>query len=200
MVRLRFSYTGGPPTAANCNGIATSVRTAWTNRLQNLTGTNINLTSVVVTDVASNTGAQGVDSTVVSGTYAGAPLAAGTAVLINHVIARRYRGGKPRTYLPAGSAAALSGPSDWTTAFANGLTANWNLFISDIIATGGAGITIVDYRNIGFYSGYTLGPAQPGGFRKKIATPRAAPVQDVISTSNVNLKPASQRRRNLFQR
>ena len=200
LIRLKFTYTGGPPTSAQMNSLATSVRTAWTNRLQNLTGTNINLTSVVTQDLASNTGAQGVDSTVVAGTYAGSVLPAGTAVLINHSIARRYRGGKPRTYLPAGSAAALSGPSNWTATFQNGVTANFNLWMGDIVATAGIGITVQAHVNVSYFTGYTLGPAQPGGFRKKIPSLRGAPLVDIITTSNANSKPGSQRRRNLFSR
>jgi hypothetical protein len=194
---LHFSYTGGPPTAANLNALCTGINTAWTNRLQGATGTNIVYEGSDATDLASATGASGVATASVSGTRGSGVLPAGCAVLINKTIARRYRGGKPRTYLVAGAGSDLSGPSNWTSAFVSYVNSNWPLFIGDIKAIATAGITITNEVNVSYYQGFTNVPYGSPTKYRRVPTPRGAPVVDIITGYSTNAAPASQRRRNL---
>lgn len=197
LTRTKFSYTGGPPTTGNLTSLAAACRTAWTNRLAGATETNTSLTGVVVTDLASVSGAQGTDATVSNGTRAGGQLPAEVCALVNHSIARRYRGGKPKTYQPAGTATDVSGPSNWTAAFQSYLQSNYLLWISDIISTTGITIVLQAHVNVSYFQGFTnVQYGNPVKYRR-VPSLRAAPVVDTIVTSTVNLIPSSQRRRML---
>lgn len=197
LCRLHFKYAGGVPTVTNLNSLATQIRIAWTNRLAPQTVPGYALSGVVVTDIASATGAQGVDSVRVNGTSAHATMSAATCALLNHSIARRYKGGKPRTYLPSLGQDDLANASTWSGASQAALQTAFGLFVADVNAATSAPITLNGFFAVGYFAGYTLGPASPGGFRKKVpALKPGGPSVDAITLSTVNLKPASQRRRN----
>ncbi len=112
-------------------------------------------------------------------------------------IARRYRGGKPRIYTPYLTQSDLANRSQWATASTTALTTAWLAFITAIKTHALGSATVTGQVNVGYFSGYTLGPAGPGGYRTKIPTPLGTPHVDVITGTTTNLKPASQRRRNL---
>jgi hypothetical protein len=133
------------------------------------------------------------------GTRAGAPLDANTAVLINHHIGRRYRGGKPRTYLPAGVGADLATPQSWTA----GALSNFTLWPSYLeqVRQGMPGTTVLhNLVNVSYYKGSQASitgtaPYERGHTKPIVSTDPGYPIVDDITSSSVNPKPASQRRR-----
>jgi hypothetical protein len=195
--RLFFNYTGPAPTNAQMNTLATAVRTAWNSNVGILAGAQVNVHQVECIDLSSATGAIGFDSTTVTGTRAGTTLAAGTAVLINYAVARRYRGGKPRSYLPYLMAADLTDAQDWTAAAVTATNSAWGAFITAIKAAPWSGATITNQVNVSYYQGFAS-VQNPVTLRwKNLSKPRAVPLVDVITSFSTNAKPASQRRRNL---
>jgi hypothetical protein len=131
------------------------------------------------------------------GTESGAPLSAATAVLQNLNISRRYRGGKPRTYWPLFNSTDLSNPGEWgaanLTAFNTAMTAHR----ADILAATEGSTIMLNQVNVSYVDGYTwVSYGTPLKWRRE-ATYRATPLIDVINGWAANLKPASQRRRNL---
>lgn len=196
VTRFFMHYTGSAPTPAQLNTLATAISVAWTNRLQGLHTLDKNIDSITIEDLTSSTGAVGVWTGQISGTLAENPLPAGTALLLNYSVARRYRGGKPRQYLYVGSQARLSNPQFWVGAFLTTTLTDWGLFIGDIKAAPWAGATIDQQVNVSFYSGYTNFTGPTGRIRAR-STPRvgAAVVDNIIATS-ANTRFASQRRRN----
>jgi hypothetical protein len=194
--RIYLQYTGTAPTNAMLNTFATSVSTQWNASLGGLANPVVKLTEVDVVDLSSATGAVGLDSTVHTGTRTGQINAGGVAALINFHIARRYRGGKPRIYTPYLNAADLTDEQDWNTTQAASLLTGWNAFVTALKALTWAGATITNQVNVSYYTGFASVQNPVTHRWKNISTPRVTPLIDVVVSSSVNPKPASQRRRN----
>lgn len=178
---LHFTYTGSAPAASDCVAFAGDVHTAFSSDLLQHLSDNSELTQVEVIDLASTSGHFGVNTTPLTGSRTGNSLPAGVAVLINHQIARRYRGGKPRTYLPFFSSTDIVSPSGWVSGSVSGLQTHWNSFISAIEGATSGSTTLSAFSNVSYFSG----KAQ-----------RGTPLVEPIVASVVNGIPASQRRRN----
>lgn len=194
--RFYFSYTGSAPSSANLNSLCTSVRNAWTTDLQSFYNATGGLLRVVMTDLSSDSGAQGTDLTAVSGTRSGNDLPNATAVLFNHVIARRYRGGKPRSYIPFLTTSDLT-TGVWTTSVANSLQAAFTSFIAAVIGASAGSTTIEAHVNVSFYNGFTSVQNPVTKRYRNVPTIRSSPLVDTITATTVNPKPGNQRRRAL---
>lgn len=193
--RVFFRYTGGAPGNAAMTTFAGSVAAQWASHLAALANTNISLIQTEAVDLTSASGALGVDNTVHAGTRAGEVMPAGTAVLINGDIQRRYRGGKPRTYFPGGVPNDLIDGQNWTAAFLASMTAGWGGFISGVAAAPPAGTTIPAQCFVSYYHGFTVFTGSTGRARN-VSTPRPTPIVDDGLNFSVNGRVASQRRRN----
>lgn len=197
MSNLHFKYSGGPPATADLVSIANGILAAATTHIAPLQDADTGANLVLLTDLSSPTGAQSTSTGApYGGTRTGGVLPASACAVVSGKIARRYRGGKPRTYLPAGTATDLAASKVWESAFVTAVETDWTAFISACLALSSGGTSLTNQINVSYYEGYTLGPASAGGFRKKIATPRAVPVVDVITSSKVLPTVGSQRRRN----
>lgn len=190
-----FGYTGAAPSAANCATMAASAVSTAETAFQGLVGNSVGVGMARVTDLSSMSGGDATGGTSWVGTRGTSLLAPGTAAVVRHSIARRYRGGKPRTYLPAGISSDVATTGFWTNTFIGALDTAWGSWVSAMEGAG-AGVTITNLVNVSYYSGYTLGPAGPGGYRKKIPTPRGTPLVDQVLGHTVNKVIGSQRRRN----
>jgi hypothetical protein len=190
-----FRYSGGPPDAADCLSIAGAAATAMTANA-GAWHPDTSLTSAGVIDLSTNESAEGFHAVGVPGSLTGTPLAGGTALLVNYHIARRYRGGKPRNYLPWGSSFTLQNRQNWTSTYVGEAQGNITDFLTMMIGASGGSTTITQHVNVSYYEGFTTPPVAPGKRAKNISTPRAVPVIDQILSSSVNVHPASQRRRN----
>lgn len=183
------------PTNADLNAWCHAVGVAWDAHLVALYNTNVTYEGSTAEDLSTPSSAVGIDGTAYGGTRSGGMLPAGVAAVVSHEIARRYRGGKPRSYLNAGSDSDLLSPQLWTTAFAAALLAGFNAWVAavQIITTGP--ITGCSFMNISYYHGFT-NFLYPSGRYKAIPTPRVVPTEDLWVNSKVNPNVASQRRRN----
>lgn len=193
-----FSYTGGPPSAANCATMASSITASAQSAFASVTSTHVGVQSARVTDLSSMSGGDATAGTPWLGTRTGGLLPPGVAAVIAHSIARRYRGGKPRSYMPFGVATDPATTGFWLSASVTAFDNAWGAWVSDVEGNG-AGCVITNLVNVSYYSGYTLGPAGPGGYRKKIPTPRAVPIVDPVLGHTTSVLFGSQRRRNRNQ-
>jgi hypothetical protein len=196
LTRLHFIYSGSAPATADCAAFALDFTNSFTAHLASLCSGNNNLEQVVVTDIASNTGAQGQHAGPFVGTRAGSNLTGATAVLMNHQIARRYRGGKPRSYLPFFVSADLVGAGGWQSTAVAAMNTGWAAFIAAVIPATSGSTTIEALANVSYYQGYNAATITPSGRAKNHPKLRGAPLVDLITGSTCNNKPASQRRRN----
>lgn len=195
MNRIYLVYTGGPPASADLNSIAGGINTAWGTNIKALMPSAYSLTSINLLDLASSTGAQGTNATVVAGTRAGGTMTANCTALVNWVMARRYRGGKPRTYWPFGVAGDTTTPQKWGTTFITAVNTGVNNFISGVIGLTAGTTTISAHGNVSYYHGFTNVPYGSPTRYRQTPTLRSSPVVDTITTGACSAVIGSQRRR-----
>ena len=189
-----------PPTVSILGAWATIVRQAWTTNLAPMTSTAISLVSCTAQDMSSTSAAIGVDTTAVPGTRAGIELPMNSCVLINHSIGRRYRGGKPRTYLPAGQDGDTTDGRHWTSTFLTAMGPAWSAFIGALAGNKG-GLTNVAQLNVSRYHGFTPVQNPITGRWKNVPKVRVdvngkfAPVVDQVIGATINPVIGNQRRR-----
>jgi hypothetical protein len=194
--RFFVSYGGSDPTATELDTFAGVIGGDWvTNVMGNLVST-LTMESVTCTALYSSSGAE-VTVPVAGSGAAGPPgVTAGAACVVSHHIARRYRGGHPRTYLAGGPVSALNDPQTWGSVFIGSIQSDFGTWTGNVVAAGWAGAGTLAFVNVSYYFGFT-NHTYPSGRVRPIPTPRLTPLVDLVSGFTVNHKLGSQRRRNL---
>jgi len=195
--RFYLSYTGSAPTVADCNTLATTIRTAWGSHIAPTVNSDWSLTLVDVLDIASYSGNSGSDAIAAAGTASGTPLAAQLSSNVEFKIKRRYRGGKPRIYSLPGVDADMQNPSEWTDGHVTGIAAAYGAFFGAINGAGPGSMGTLQHVNVSYYSSFT-NIANTSGRERAVPKYRttAAVVDDV--TAYIGKKTiSSQRRRRL---
>jgi hypothetical protein len=171
------------------------IRAAFAAHLAPLIVVNYELDEVDVIDITTETGLSGQDSTVVPGTRLGVPVAYQVAFNVEYGIARRYRGGKPRSYWPFGSNDDLLDYSHWTQALHDAVQTGVTAFFAQVAASSITGLGTVKHINLSYYKGYE--PRTTGGgqttFKPKYRTDNAK--SDVVFSYIPRAELSSQRRR-----
>lgn len=188
-----YQWTGGPAASADMVDLATNVRSVYTGFwLPHMDpGLSVGFTDAV--DLSNPSGAGGS----VIGNNAGGGGGNSNdslAVVVKWVIARRYKGGKPKSYLP-GAADMLSLEANGvSTATRNGAD-TWAVhMLSDPAAGSYPNITAPKLVMVSYYSGFhnvTL----PSGRQVSRPTLRSTPQIDPITGHTTNLIYGHQRRR-----
>jgi hypothetical protein len=200
LVRHFYSFTGGPLTNAQAVSYATAFAANYNANCLALAHPDVTMTECIVTDLTNASAGTGSVSVSYAGTASGTPLAAGTATLINALISRRYRGGKPRQYWPFGTSSSLNGANAWSSAFLSALASHYDPFLAANLAQTEGSTAVVAQVNVSYYKGF-LPQQNPVTLRwRNINTPRATPVVDTVNSYAFNTRPASQRRRNTQKR
>lgn len=192
---LKFRYSGGPPNATDATSFASSIFSAMAAE-STYWGSDISLTEVIVTDLSSTSGAQGHQSGSTAGGRTPGGLDNGTAVVVDYFINRRYRGGKPRSYLPFGVGSDLTSRVQWDGAFVTAVEGALSTFFSAVIGLSHGTTTITDHISISYFSGFTVVSSPTTGRSRNVPTRRTTPLVDTITGFTVSSRPGSQRRRN----
>lgn len=196
ITRLYLEYAGNPPSSTALNQYCTDIGTQWGVVMAPIHGATVTLNQVNVADLtSSNSGfGQAVMSHV--GTRTGGALPGGTALLVNYKVNRRYRGGKPRSYLPAGVVTDVQNPQTWLPAFVSTAGTAWNTFLQHITSViSPAGVTSMKQVNVSLYEGFHTF-VDSSGRSHSIPTYRDVAQVDDILGALVNPNFGSQRRRN----
>lgn len=195
--RFYISYTGGPPSASDLNGFAGTIVTSWATHFSAAMSNNYALESVSCQDLDTTSGNFGQNTTVEGGTHVSPSLGAATCTVIDFVIARHYRGGKPKIFLPIGTQADVGNQQTWTGTFVSAQNANWGNFITDILAAHPGSFTPNNHVSVSYYSGYNTStpPWRGPGFKypPKLRTGPIAP--DLVTTHLTRQRMGTQRRR-----
>lgn len=194
LTRLHFAFTGGPLTNAQANTWAENIVSSAA-ALDGFMEASTEITLVTVTDLSTSSAGVGSYPADITGSLSGGQIPLATAFLVNYQISRRYRGGRPRTYLPAGDTTSLLNTREWTSGFVSSVTAIWNTFLADCLSDAPAGITDVYHCNVTYYGppNYTKGVLPERV--KTYSTKLAVPIVDRINTATYSNIPSSQRRR-----
>jgi len=191
-------YTGAAPDAADCLTLATEFDGYLADFAEPLMDSENVLTGVTCTDLASTSGAQAEFEGTDTGTRSGGLLPAGVALLVNYQIARRYRGGKPRSYLPFGVSSDLASQSLWSGSFTGAVRAGYLTFQTAIDAVVAGSTDLSKQVNVSYFEGFTNEPyGSPTKYRRVPTLRSGGPLVDPVTGVAVNVRPSSQRRRNL---
>ena len=193
-IRLYFSYSGSAPTGPNCITLATDMAAAWATHVSPFLPANVTLNEVDVLDIATLSGLSGVWTGADVGGNSGPYNPWQCAMNIEFGIARRYRGGKPRCYLPPATEAGLADPSHWSAGTIASADAGFAAFIAEIAALSVGAVGTLTHVNLSYYKGFT-NIANSSGRERAVPTYRAVATHDVITSYSLKPLVSSQRRR-----
>jgi hypothetical protein len=177
---MHFSYDGAGANQVDLDNLTDGLGAAVKALFQNLQHVDAAYSDMNVIDLTSHSALTSDRPVAGNGTHAGGASPANCACVLSWGIHRRYRGGHPRTYLGAIPLTAYATERQFTAAYVALALGNTNAFRAGFpLASGGA------YGNIRFgsLSYFTAGAIRP------------VPVFDEITSSHVNTRPDSQRRR-----
>lgn len=193
---MHWTYSGSAPSAANCASLAAAWQTEYAAQLKFLMNDNNALETTTFLDLASNTGHQGQSSSPVTGTLTGAVLPASVCVVVQHQIARRYRGGKPRTYFPWGDGGKQNGVDSWAGSFITLITTNFAAAVAAFVGSVAGATTITALASVSYYQGFTVVTSPTTGRSRNVPKLRSGgPVVDAVVNNVPNTKYGTQRRR-----
>jgi hypothetical protein len=193
--RLFFTYSGGPPASSDCLAFATDAATAWNSDLAPHLASNLTLTSVTVTDLASSSGQTATYPTSHVGQVASAGIPAGSCMVVHGHIARRYRGGHQRWYQSGIPETYILNPQQWVAADVSNFATAFGAFSTAIAASSSGSTSGLSAVQVSYYNGSTQ-VLYPSGRYHTVPTKRATGVTDFVTGWTVNSNIASQRRRN----
>lgn len=195
---LHWQYSGTAPTAAQASTFAESIRSAWATDILTHQDQNYSLDKVTVIDLSSSTSAEGQSTGAPAvGSITTAGLALGSALIVSSQIARRYRGGKPRTYIGGQASVNVTSAGEFGSGYLTTMATQWTSFVNTVDAAGWTGAGTLDQVNVSYFAGFT-NHTYPSGRTKAIPTVRGTPLVDVITGFVMRPKIGSQRRRNSF--
>lgn len=192
-----FKYTGAPPSTVDCQNFAADAYGDWQPIVVYLDSTSA-LIGTRVTDLSNPAGGDAFHLASTSGTSGGGSLGAGTATLVNFTVARRYRGGKPRIYLPTGTDSDVSTRQHWSGTFATAVQGQVHSSNTTFGARTRGSTTLTGQCSVSYYSGFTVQTNPGTGRARNVPKLRATPLVDTILGTAVPTTIASQRRRNRF--
>ena len=192
--RFYLSYSGAAPTAGNCTTLASDIAAAWASHLAAIVTEKFVLTEVDVLDITSETGASGQWAGTDAGTMTGDSLPAAVANNIEFGIARRYRGGKPRMFLPPPDNTAQEDAGHWTSSFVTTSNAAVLAFFTEIEALAIGSVGTLAHVNLSYYKGFT-NISNSSGRERAVPTYRDAALVDSVESYITKLQMGSQRRR-----
>lgn len=176
--RFFVKYSGTPPTNAELLTWATAIGTAWATDIAPLVNADYTLTGVVCEDLTTTSSA--IADAVVShvGTRSGTATTAAACVVVNYDIARRYRGGHPRSYWYMGVEADIATVQEWGGSFITAVDSGVAAFLTAVFGAGWSGAGTLDQVSVGYY-GPTV--AYPRGFIP-VTNPVTGRTRDVPAT------------------
>jgi hypothetical protein len=191
---LYWSYGPTPPSEANLQTLVGAVFGSYGTYLAPHAHLDTILTSVTATDLSDPSGAIAVFNGSTPGGLGGDTLPASLSMLVNFKVKRRYRGGKPRVYVPTGAGGDLATPQTWSSTFLTAWTTSWGDHLGIIQSTingFGTGASLV---NVSYYLGGEWKQDQNGNYHR-VPTPRAIPHVDTIVSNAPSSVVGQQRRR-----
>lgn len=194
--RFYLSYAGAAPTPGNCATIAADVEAAWLANMAPHISTDYALTEVDVLDIASVTGSSGQWTGSEAGTVSGTPLPAQCAMNVEYNIARRYRGGKPRMFVPPSQTSDMVNASHWSPSVVTATTAYMLAFFTAVEAISVGAVGALQHVSLSYYNGFT-NITNSSGRERAVPKYRAAALVDPVEGYAAKAVIGSQRRRRI---
>lgn len=197
--RFYLTYSGSPPTAANCNTLAGDIGTAWASHIAAYITNTWTLNEIDVLDLGSTSGASAVFAATAAGTASPPAPPSSVAVNVEFDIARRYRGGKPRMYFPQSTNANLANNSQWSGSFVTTFNSAVSAFFAQLNALSIGSMGTLQHSNISFFHGVDKNQPPTGTWRGPPhpypPAYRTTPLVDVVENYSTKATVGSQKRR-----
>lgn len=181
---IHMRYAGAAPDVTALNGLCTAMLSAWSTNFGPLCQAGVALTGAIAQDLTNAAAAQGGATSSAAGTRTGTAMPVNIALCATWRINLRYRGGHPRTYLPAGVVADTLSGHLWQDAFITTANASATAFRTALnaITSGSLTWSFVALRR--YRAGVLLDPPEPytvqsGFFDHRIDTQRKRLGKDV---------------------
>lgn len=192
--RFFLSYAGAAPTPGNCSTLASDISAAWNTHLAPQVNETFALTKVDVLDIATYSGNFGEWTGDLAGGDSGTQLPAQSATNIEFNIQRRYRGGKPRMFLPPPTTGAQLDAGHFTTTFIGNTNTAMAAFIAEIEALSIGAVGALAHVNLSYYQSFKNVENSSGRMRAA-PTYRATALVDTITGYATKGLIGSQKRR-----
>lgn len=192
--RFFLSYSGSAPSGSNCATLASDIAAAAATHLMPQVNEDYALTEVDVLDIATDSGNSGQWTGTDTGGDSSTPLPQQCAVNVEFDIGRRYRGGKPRMFLPPPGTGALSGQNKWSSDFIGIVNAAMVAFMAEVEALSIGSMGTLVHVNLSYYKGFT-NITNSSGRERAVPTYRTAALLDTVTGYSCKALIGSQRRR-----
>jgi hypothetical protein len=189
-----LAYSGSAPSSANLVSIANEVVSVYTTHLQSFLNASALLATVECVDLANPSTPSGVTSPALAGTRSGTAVPNNIAAGMVFEVARRYRGSRPKAFLPFFSDSDMSGTISWLTSSVTALSTAWGAYTSGLFGYTAGGCTIGAPVGVSYYSGKIANP-NPNSRSRFIPSPRAVPLVQTVTSQACQTRFYSQRRR-----
>jgi hypothetical protein len=193
--RFFLAYAGTAPTDAELEVMAVAAETSVVTNLMPLMREDKTSDGVTITDLTSDTSAQGEYTSGTDGSLTGGYLPASTSLVVSQTTGRRFRGGHSRVYLPVGDDTKISSDALWTSVFAGDVAVAWSGVVADTAGGAWAGAGTITAVMASFYLGFTNEVYGAPPKYRRVPTPRAAAVNYAITGYVGRLAIGTQRRR-----
>jgi hypothetical protein len=193
--RFYLSYSGSAPSGANCSSLATSIAGFWVTDLAPVVNPAFTLNEVDVLDITTNSGLSGQWTGSDAGARIGTPLPVQCSTNVEFGIARRYRGGKPRMYLPPANDADKANEASWTAGFITAVNSGVLAFFTAIHGLSVGSMGTLQHVNLSYYKGFT-NVTNSSGRERAVPTYRPTALLDqVVGYSGKTIIGSQKRRR-----
>lgn len=192
--RFFLSYGGSAPTGANCTTLASDIASAWNSDMAGLYPSFNALSHVDVLDIGSHMGASGVWDGTHDGTRSGSAVPVQCALGIEFSIAERYRGGKPRMYLPAGTETDRVSPEAWDGSLTGDADTQLPIFFAALEALSIGAMGTLTHVILSYYHGFT-NITNSSGRTRAVPTYRPTALHFDVTGYTAKSQISSQRRR-----
>ena len=189
-----WTYSGGSPTTADLDALATAARSSFTANLAPLLSSAFALAETYAIDLANPSTPQGTDLTAVPGTRVGTAVPNQVCAVLDFTVGRRYRGSKPKCYLPFGVDTDLANTVQWSTAFQTALDSAWTAYGNTMLGTAFGPCSLLTQTSVSYYSGKVANP-NPASKLRWSPVARAIPLVSPVLSHGMRLTVGSQRRR-----
>jgi len=194
-VRFYVGYTGGAPTPANCLAIAEAIGSVYDSAIIGLQDTNVTLSQVDVVDLSTEYGSSATADVDYHGSGVSGAVDNQIAAVVKFEIARRYRGGKPKMFIPGIESTYQEDGSHWTEAFCNDMGTAFTTFNSDIAEITEGSTDLAGIVNVSLYQGFTAVENPVTHRYRNVPTYRETPLIDTVESFTCDSLMGTQKRR-----
>ena len=152
--RVYLGFAGSAPSSANCATLAGDIASAWNTDLAAVVYQLVTLTEVDVQDISTYTGNFGSAAVSHAGSMSGGTLTANTATNVEFDIANRYRGGKPRMFLPPPDDTALASIDKFSSTHISNVNTAVSNFFAAVVGSSVGSMGTLTHVAVSYYSGF----------------------------------------------